>query len=91
MIGNCDFYLPSTSFHKIKLTNNFNELPNKRGYGVVLKTNIKYIKEIITKINWHDVAFKSTNNANNLRAQLIINAINDEINIWNRGKNDNKN
>lgn len=51
MIGKCDFYLPSTTFKKIKLENKFNKLPNNRGYGLVILKDKRKIKKIIFK-NW---------------------------------------
>lgn len=80
MLDKCDFYLPSTSFHKIKLEKKFEKLPNNRGYGIVILKEKNKIKSIIEKINWDNVSFKSTNSANNLRTQLIIEAIERYIN-----------
>lgn len=81
MIGNCDYYLPSTTFNSIKLMRNFVDLPHKRGYGIVILKDKDKIKSIIEKIDWNLVSFKSTNSANNLRMQLIIQAIEGEINV----------
>lgn len=80
MIGNCDYYLPSTTYNKISLEKKFENLPNNRGYGIVILKERKKIMKIIENINWEKVGFKSTNSANNLRSQLIINVIEMEIN-----------
>ena len=79
MIGKCDFYLPSTSFRKIVLETEFKNLPNNRGYGIVILKNKTKIRNIIKNINWDEISFKSTNSANNLRSQLIIQAIESAI------------
>ncbi|QNM93641.1 hypothetical protein H9M94_03545 [Mycoplasma sp. Pen4] len=79
MIDKCDFYLPSTTFSKVKLENSFYSLPNNRGYGILILKNKNRICEIIKKINWEEKSFKSTNGANNLRTQLIINAIEERL------------
>lgn len=76
MIGVCDFYLPSTTFKEVKLFNNFEELPHSRGYGIVILKDKEKITKILQDMNWEEICFKSTNAAKNLRAQLIINAVN---------------
>jgi len=79
-IDKCDYYLPSTCFgqEKIHLYKSFRELPQQRGYGIIVENN--EIKTIIEKIKWDKVAFYSTNGASNLRSSLIIKAINNEQN-----------
>jgi len=77
MLDKCDMYIPSTCFGKDTMTlyNSFNELPNKKGYGIVF---IKDKENMINKcknIIWSDIAFLSTNSAYNLRTSLIINAL----------------
>lgn len=73
MIGKCDAYLPSTCFNGMKAYRTFEELPNKRGYGVVFKKNQVILKDaIFNAIDWEKVAFLSTNSALNLRSDLII-------------------
>ena len=71
----CDYYLPSTVFgkEKVKLYDSFEDLPQRRGYGIILED--KNLSSIITNINWSDYAFLSTNNASNLRTSLIVKAI----------------
>jgi len=75
MIGKCDFYLPSTTFQEVKLFESFNKLPHNRGYGIVILKDKNKIEKTINSINWDNVAFKSTNNAKNLRTNLIIQSI----------------
>ena len=75
-IGKCNFYLPSTCFgeDKMKILYDFNDLPQKRGYGIIVEDDI--ILEKAKKIKWNEISFKSTNGALNLRMSLIIKALN---------------
>ena len=76
MLDKCDVYLPSTCFKGMKAYDNFEALPNRRGYGVVFKKEEKQLKELFyKKINWEKVAFVSTNGALNLRTDIIMNQI----------------
>ena len=76
MLDACDVYLPSTCFKGMNAYYSFEELPNRRGYGVKFKSNVEELKEIFfEKINWEDVAFQSTNGALNLRTDLILNQL----------------
>ena len=72
MIDKCDIYLPSTCFSGMKAYDNFYDLPNKRGYGIVIKENKENLLKEIYKIDWEKVAFLSTNSALNLRTDLIL-------------------
>ena len=77
MLNKCDIYIPSTCFGKetMKLYLSFNDLPNKKGYGIVfLKDKENMIKKC-KSIKWCDIAFLSTNSAYNLRTSLIINTL----------------
>lgn len=78
-IGKCDFYLPSTCFGKetVRLYNNFDDLPQQRGYGLIVMNEGD--KEKIASIAWPEIAFVSTNGAYNLRQSLILQAIQDKI------------
>lgn len=73
MIGNCDIYIPSTCFGKenMRYYNNFDDLPGKKGYGIVFNTNKNEMIEKSLKIEWCNVAFLSTNSAYNLRSSQI--------------------
>jgi len=71
MIGKCDVYLPSTTFTGMKPYKSFYDLPNERGYGVVIKRNKDEIKKVLFDTDWKNVAFLSTNSALNLRTSLI--------------------
>lgn len=75
----CDYYLPSTVFgsSSMRLYNTFDELPLRRGYGIIVLTNEETIGAIIRATDWTNVAFVSTNNAYNLRFDLITNHIAD--------------
>ena len=80
MIDCCDIYLPSTCFgsENIKLYNSFEELPNKRGFGLTISKEFNYKKqlmEIASKVNWLDKSFLATNSSYNLRTSLIMKEI----------------
>lgn len=76
MIDKCHVYLPSTCFNNMRAYHSFNELPNKRGYGIIFLQNEVKLKDIFfNEIIWNDVAFLSTNHAKNLRTDLIENEI----------------
>ena len=75
MLDKCDLYLPSTCFSGMKTYNSFEELPNRRGYGVVFLKDKNKLKNIFLDINWKEVAFLSTNSAINLRTDLIENEL----------------
>jgi hypothetical protein len=78
-LNSCDYYLPSTCFgeENIRVYDNFENLPHRRGYGIVVQTNNDTVSEIISSINWKEVSFRSTNGAYNLRFDLIERAITD--------------
>lgn len=43
MLDKCDIYLTSTYFKGTKVYKSFEELPNRRGYGIVIfKINVRY-------------------------------------------------
>lgn len=69
----CDYYLPSTCFgkEKMKLYPDFENLPQRRGYGIKILSNYEKISSIIENMNWGNVSFNSTNGAYNLRVDLI--------------------
>ena len=73
MIGKCDVYIPSTCFGKenMKCYMKFEDLPGKKGYGIVFTTDkIVMINKMLT-IEWETIAFLSTNSAYNLRSSQI--------------------
>jgi len=74
MIGACDIYLPSTCFGRdaMKVYSSFDELPNRKGYGVVFNKNKDIRMLEASRINWADVSFLSTNSAFNLRTSIIL-------------------
>lgn len=69
----CDYYLPSTVFgaEAMKLYPSFDDLPGRRGYGIIIKSEHSAVSQLIENTNWSDVAFVSTNGAYNLRFDLI--------------------
>lgn len=71
MIGKCHLYLPSTCFAGMRAYDAFHDLPNKRGYGIVIHKSRAAIRHILRKHNWQHTAFPSTNGALNLRRGLI--------------------
>ena len=74
MIGNCDVYLPSTCYgeSKMKAYSCFEELPGKKGYGIVLLEDDKdQLRKEMLELNWAEKAFLSTNSALNLRTSMI--------------------
>lgn len=82
----CDYYLPSTCFGKetMKVYTDFESLPHRRGYGIVIQNHKLVLNEIIKGIDWSSIAFESTNGAYNLRFDLI------EKSIWNHLPNEMK-
>jgi hypothetical protein len=73
MIGKCDIYIPSTCFGKenMKCYYKFEDLPGKKGYGIVFNTNKKKMANKMLTIEWNKIAFLSTNSAYNLRSSQI--------------------
>lgn len=72
-LNSCDFYLPSTCFGSgaMAVYDNFEDLPQRRGYGIVVQSHDDEINAIMRETNWSDVAFVSTNGAYNLRFDII--------------------
>lgn len=77
MLNKCDIYIPSTCFGKetMKLYSSFNDLPNKKGYGIVFLKDKENMLKKCKNIKWCDIAFLSTNSAYNLRTSLILNSL----------------
>ena len=73
MFDCCDIYLPSTCFGKenMKYYSAFNDLPNRKGYGIVFKKNKINNIQKFKGIDWSTVAFLSTNSAYNIRTSQI--------------------
>lgn len=74
MIGKCDIYLPSTCFGKenMKIYKRFEDLPGKKGYGVVFFHEKDNMINKAETIDWSSISFLSTNSAYNLRTSIII-------------------
>ena len=47
MLDKCDVYLPSTTYKDMKAFDSFEELPHRRGYGVVILKNKREIKKAL--------------------------------------------
>lgn len=73
MFYKCDIYIPSTCFGKDNMTyyTKFDNLPRKRGYGIVFNKNKEQNIIKFKNIKWCDVAFLSTNSAYNIRTSQI--------------------
>ena len=73
MIGKCHIYLPSTCFGKenMKVYTSFDDLPGRRGYGIVFNKDVDDMIKKANAINWGEVSFMSTNSAYNLRTSSI--------------------
>lgn len=69
----CDIYLPSTCFGKdtMRVYDSFNELPNKKGYGIVFHRDKAAMIGKARKMDWGSISFLSTNSAYNLRTSII--------------------
>lgn len=74
MIGKCDIYLPSTCFGKenMKIYKKFEDLPGKKGYGIVFFTEKADMINKAETIDWSSISFLSTNSAYNLRTSIIF-------------------
>jgi len=74
MIGKCDIYLPSTCFGKenMKMYKRFEDLPGKKGYGVVFFNEKTEMINKAETIEWSSISFLSTNSAYNLRTSIIF-------------------
>lgn len=76
MINNCHYYLPTTCFEeKMKIYEDFYDLPQNRGYGIIIKKDKERVSEALKSINWKEISFSSTNSALNLRFDLIEDAL----------------
>lgn len=73
MIGACDVYLPSTCFGRdaMRVYDSFEELPGRKGYGIVFQNNKAEFVARARAIDWASVSFLSTNSALNLRTSII--------------------
>lgn len=80
MLNKCDIYIPSTCYGKenMRYYESFEELPNRRGYGIKFKERIEENISKFKKIEWDVVAYLSTNSAYNLRSSEIVNQFTEE-------------
>ena len=84
MLYKCDLYLPSTCFHssgkpQMKIYEDFESLPHRRGYGIVILPNDESVRERVREalksIDWVKISFLGTNSSLNLRTSLIEEAL----------------
>lgn len=80
MLHKCDLYLPSTCFHsqanpQMKIYYDFESLPHRRGYGIVILRDKIRVKNTLEHIDWEKVSFLGTNSSLNLRTSLIEEAL----------------
>lgn len=80
MLYICDAYLPSTCFHtesrpQMRLYNDFESLPNRRGYGIKILKDSASVMEALRSIDWVGAGFLGTNSSLNLRTSLIEEAL----------------
>jgi len=77
----CTHYLPSTCFGSdaMKLYSDFEDLPHRRGYGIVIHQHHDVVSSVINSIDWSSSAFVSTNGAYNLRFDIIERHIYDKL------------
>lgn len=80
MLYICDLYLPSTCFHskakpQMKLYYDFESLPHRRGYGIIILKDKAKIKKALESTNWEEISFLGTNSSLNLRTSLIEEAL----------------
>lgn len=73
MFHKCDVYIPSTCFGKdnMRYYETFDELPRRKGYGVVFNKDREENIYKFKSIDWSSVAFLSTNSAYNIRTSQI--------------------
>ena len=80
MLYKCDLYLPSTCFHssgkpQMKIYEDFESLPHRRGYGIVILRDKMCVREALKSIDWVKISFLGTNSSLNLRTSLIEEAL----------------
>lgn len=80
MLHKCDLYLPSTCFHssraaQMRIYEDFESLPHRRGYGIVILRDKIRVKAALKGIDWEKISFLGTNSSLNLRTSLIENAL----------------
>lgn len=80
-LESCDIYIPSTCFGKenMRAYSSFEELPNRKGYGVVFLKDREQGMSRSRNIDWSSVSFLSTNSAYNLRTSLIYSHLNQNL------------
>lgn len=59
----------------MRIYEDFENLPHRRGYGVVILKDKKEVKRALKSIDWQKVSFLGTNSSLNLRTSLIEEAL----------------
>jgi hypothetical protein len=59
----------------MRVYDSFEELPNRKGYGIIFHTAREERISTSKAIAWNQVSFLSTNSAYNLRTSLIARAL----------------
>lgn len=74
MLYKCDIYIPSTCFGitNMKAYETFDDLPGKKGYGIIFNNQKNENIQKFRSIDWGKVAFLSTNSAYNIRTSQIL-------------------
>jgi len=75
MLYKCDIYLPSTCFSGMKIYTSFDDLPLKRGYGIVILKDRERVLNLFNKIDLSKEAFLGTNSSLNLNFETIRNIL----------------
>ncbi len=75
MLHKCDVYLPSTCFTGMRAYKNFEALPHRRGYGVLIHKEKPAIQKLLLHNDWQKTAFASTNGALKLRTSMIYGVV----------------
>ena len=65
----------------MKVYNDFEKLPHRRGYGIVILNHNEEVKNIMNNVKWSNAAFPSTNGAYNLRFNIIEKTIWDGLSV----------
>ena len=59
----------------MKIYDDFESLPHRRGYGIVILQDRERVREALKSIDWVNVSFLGTNSSLNLRTSLIEEAL----------------
>lgn len=71
----CDVYLPATCYTGMRAYDEFEALPYRRGYGVLIHRAKAGVRKHLFGYDWPAAAFRSTNGTLNLRSSIIRQAV----------------